>query len=614
MAARGGSFTITNVRIRTAEDTGPLSPDRKTTRSPISRFQPILALAVLAVLTAGQAAAQFGEFTLNRGVAEEPISLDPQYARLSSERAILADLFTGLVAEDAAGAIIPGVAKSWKISADGLTYTFKLRDDNLWSDGETVEAADFVYTFERLLAAKSDAPFASMFYNIKGAEARHTGKTEGAPGLGVRAKGSRTLVITIAAPAPDFLAQLTHHSVYPLRREIVEAEGGSWTRPGRFVSNGPYFLMEWKPGRFVQLVRNPRYHEAESVTLEAVYYFPAGDPDAGIERFLAGELDIFSGVPRDRAAALLKTSPAAVHLYPTLTVDYLVINATRPPMGDPKVRQALALGIDRQALLQKVLARGEIAADSIVPDEIANFQPPREALRTGPYPVPRPLSGRERQAIAKELIADAGYGVKDSLTVTLRYNVGKTNEKLVKAIAGMWRKIGIKTELYATDYMVHYSDLSAGDFQIARAGWIADYNDPAAILMMLDSASERFNYGRFSDREFDRLLKAAAGQKPEQRAATLYRATTVAMARYPVIPLYFHASRNLVAAYIEGWQDNIRDIHPSRYLKIVERQPVAARAPEPAPEPEHAPEPDPAPEPAAEPEPAVKPDIAPAAE
>lgn len=206
--------------------------------------------------------------------------------------------------------------------------------------------------------------------------------------------------------------------------------------------------------------------------------------------------------------------------------------------------------------------------------------------------------------MARVLLDDSGFGVKDTLQITLQYNVGETHRKVVEAVAKMWKSVGIKTDLYSTDYVVHYNDLAAADFDVARAGWIADYNDPTALLMVLDASSERFNYGRFSDAEFERLMKMAAVQPAKPRAETLHAAAARAMSLTPVIPLYFYASRNLVGAHVAGWVDNVRDLHPSRYLSLDGRPAKREEAPETAPEqapekvpeqaPEHAPEQTPA--------------------
>jgi len=536
--------------------------------------RPILAffLSVLAALTAlaGEAQAQLIEKEIRRGVMENPIRLDPQFATLPSERAILADLFLGLVTEDAAGGIQPGAAESWEVRDAGLTWVFKLRADQKWSDGRPLEAGDFEYAFRRLLAPESGAPFASMFYNISGAEALHKGRADDLRSLGVAARDKSTLIFELIERSPQFLAQLVHHSAYPLRKDHVERTDESWTRPGKMVTNGPYVLSEWLPGKYVKLAKNWRFHDPASVTIDNVYYDVVEFIESATERFFAGDLHTLSEIPREAIAGLMEAAPEVVRIYPSLTVDYLVINTRKPPFNDPRIREALALAIDSPTLVRRVLDSGDIPADGLLPEGLAGIREPEPVLRKGPYPMPRPLSAEEKRDAAKLLLTDAGFGVQDTLRLTLNYNANGDHQKIAEAVAGMWKRVGVRTDLYSNDYTVHYGDLGLGEFDIARAGWIADYNDPGAFLMLFNAKSEQFNYGRFADPEFEKLLAAAAKQEPPARAVTLHRAEQLAMEKFPIIPLYHHASRNLVATSVSGWEDNVRDIHPSRYLELKE--------------------------------------------
>ena len=521
-------------------------------------------------LPAGEAPAQLIEKEIRRGVMDNPVRLDPQIATLPAEQAILADLFLGLVTEDAAGAIQPGAAESWKVRDKGLTWVFKLRDGQTWSDGRPLEAGDFVYAFRRLLAPQSGAPFASMFYNVAGAEALHKGRTDDPKKLGVAARDKLTLVFRLTERSPQFLAQLVHHSAYPLRQDHVERTDESWTRPAKMVTNGPYILSEWLPGNYVKLSKNWRFYDPASVNVDNVYYDIVEFIESAKERFFSGTLHSLSGIPRQEVAGLMEAAPEVVRLYPSLKVDYLVVNTMKPPFNDPRVREALAMAVDSPTLVRKVLGGGDIAADGLLPEGLAGLREPEPVERKGPIPSPRPFSASEKREAAKRLLTDAGFGVQDTLRLTLHYNANGEHQGIAEAVAKMWKRIGVRTDLYSNDYTVHYGDLGLGEFDIARAGWIADYNDPAAFLTLFDPEDERFNYGRFSDPEVSKLLTAAAKQKPQPRAVTLQRAEALAMKKYPIIPLYNHASRNLVSGKVSGWVDNIRDIHPSRYLEVAE--------------------------------------------
>ena len=521
-------------------------------------------------LLAGAAPAQLIEKEIHRGIMDNPIRLDPQFATLPSERAILADLFLGLVTEDAAGNIQPGAAESWTVGDAGLTWVFKLRAGQTWSDGRPLEARDFEYAFQRLLAPESGAPFASMFYNISGAEALHKARADDPRTLGVTAQDKATLIFKLVERSPQFLAQLVHHSAFPLREDQVERADESWTRPGKMVTNGPYILSEWLPGNYVKLAKNWRFYDPASAAIDNVYYDVVEFIESATERFFAGDLDTLSEIPREAIAALMEAAPEVVRFYPSLTVDYLVINTRKPPFNDPRVREALALAVDSPTLVRRVLDGGDIPADGLLPEGMAGIREPEPVQRKGPYPLPRPLSAEEKRDAAKLLLTDAGFGVQDTLRLTLNYNANGAHQKIAEAVAEMWKRVGVRADLYSNDYTVHYGDLGLGEFDIARAGWIADYDDPVAFLMVFDGKSERFNYGRFADPEFEKLMAAAAKQEPPARAVTLHRAEQLAMKKFPIIPLYHHASRSLVAPNVSGWEDNIRDIHPSRYLELRE--------------------------------------------
>lgn len=519
---------------------------------------------------AAPAGAQIVERELHRGVMEGPMGLDPQYMTHPVERSILADIFMGLVTENASGHPQPGVAESWSVENKGRRWVFNLRKNLKWSDGRPLTAEDFVYSFRRLLAPHSTAPFAPMFHVIVGAKALHSGKANDGSALGVKAKNNHTVVFDLESPVPYFPSLLAHPSAYPLRQDLIERNADSWTRPGRMVTNGAYILGEWLPGRYVKLRKNWGFFDPVSVNIDNIYYDIVEHEEAALEHFFAGELAILSDVPREKFAELMAKAPESARLHPTLTTDYLVFNAERPPFDDVRVRQALSLAVDSYELVKKVLDDSEIPATGMLPDGMANLWVP------GPPPTPeaprapkRPVSPERKIEQAKLLLENAGYGATGSLRITLHYNNDETHRKIAQAIARMWKKIGVRTDVYGNHYAVHYGDLGLGEFDVARAGWIADFDDPMAILDLFQSKNEQFNYGAFANDKFDRLLNQANSKgKPEERAIGLYRAHERAMTQFPVVPLYHHASRNLVSPAVTGWNDNVSNIHPSRFLDL----------------------------------------------
>lgn len=528
-----------------------------------------MALIAIALAIGSPAQSQIIEREFHRGVMEGPTWLDPQYAVRPTERAIVTDLFIGLVAEDATGKIQPGAAESWKVENKGRRWVFQLRDGLKWSDGRPLVAGDFVYAFQRLLAPKSTAPFASMFHVLVGAAALHAGKVTDPASLGVKARNKRTLVFELEQPTPQFLSLLANPTAFPLRKDLIERDGDSWMRPGRMVSNGAYILGEWLPGRYIKLRKNWGFHDPASVLIDNIFYDIVDQGEIALERFFAGELNTLSDLPREWIPELLAKSPEFVRLHPTLTTDYLVFNTKRPPFDDLRVRQALTLAIDARALVMDALDRGEIPATGMLPPGIAGLREPARPVADSPRAAVRPASPEGNRAEAKRLLEAAGYGVPNSLRVTLHYNNSEKHRKVVEAIAQMWKKIGVRTDLYGNHYAVHYGDLGLGDFDVARAGWIGDFDDPMAVLDLFQSKNEQFNYGRFSDEKFDRALAQANGQADwRERAVGMYRAHQRAMSQYPVAPLYHHASRHLVAIGVTGWEDNVRDVHPSRFLDL----------------------------------------------
>lgn len=530
----------------------------------------IVISAIVATTGAIESGAQIVERDFHRGIMEGPSGLDPQYATRQVEFSILTDLFMGLTTRDASGNLQPGVAESWTVENNGRRWVFRLRGDVKWSDGRPLVAEDFVFSFQRLLAPDSGAPFASMFGMIVGAAGSDPkGSGNGDP-LGVTAPNRRTVIFNLERPAPYLPSLLAHPAAFPLRRDLIERNVESWTRPGRMVTNGPYMLGEWLPGRYVKLRKNWGFHDPASVILDNVFYDIVDQGELALERFFSGELDVLSGLPRDWLPELVEEAPEVVRLHPTLTVDYLVFNMGRPPFDDVRVRQALALAIDSRGLVNDALDRGSAPASGMFPDFGEKVRADGVGPE-GPRARKRPASPESRRAEAKRLLEIAGYGARGSLRLTLHYNNNERNRKVAEAIAEMWKAVGVDADLYGNHYAVHYGDLGLGDFEVARAGWIADFNDPVAVLDLFRSNNGRFNYGGFSDDRFDRLLEQANTQMDsKQRLVLLSRAHDRAMSQFPVAPLYHHASRHLVSLGVTGWEDNVLNVHPSRFLNRTE--------------------------------------------
>lgn len=497
-----------------------------------------------------------------RGNEAEPETLDPQKSSTLSEAHILRDLFEGLLIQDAAGALQPGVASSWTISADGKTYVFTLRPEARWSNGAPVTADDFVFSLRRLVDPATAAEYANILYPVHNAEAVNTGKMPPRE-LGVRALDPHRLEIVLGAPTPYFLELLTHQTTAPVNRENVTAYGNSFTRPGGLVSNGAYVLTENVPGSHIRLRKNAAYYDAAKVAIDIVDYVLVKDLAAGVRRFKAGEIDLLPDVPADQLKSLRESVGDRLKISPLQGIIYLTFNTGKAPFSDKRVRQALAMIIDRDFLAEDIANGTILAAERFVPPGTA-FAGPRP-----PAPPWAHLSSLDREKLAKNLLKEAGFSPAKPLAAELRYNITDNNKAMAVAIADMWSGIGVSVRLIATDSRSHFAYLrEKGDYDVARAGWVADYDDPQNFLFILESGSG-LNYARWKDERFDRIMRDAAGElMPEKRAGLLADAENLMLDETPVTPLAFYTSRYLISPRLHGFMPNLRAANATRYLHL----------------------------------------------
>jgi oligopeptide transport system substrate-binding protein len=493
----------------------------------------------------------------------EPDSLDPHQVSGTWEDRIVGDMFMGLTTEAADGTVMPGAAETWTISDDGLTYTFTLRDHE-WSDGAPVTADDFVFGLRRILDPATAAEYAYILYPIKNAEAINSGSLNDPEALGVRAVDPKTLEITLERPTSYFVEQLTHYTAFPIPKHKVEELGDDWVKPGNIVGNGAYTVVEWVPNSVVRMVKSDTFFDADNVAIDEVRYFPAEERNSATKQFRAGELDVQYDFASEQIDWLKENLPEATHLSPWLGAYYYVFNTKQPPFDDVRVREALAMAIDRTAITDKVLRTGEIPAFSLVPPGTGTYGgPPQVEWADMPY--------QERVEQAKALLAEAGFGPDNPLRFTLRYNTSENHKKIAIAVAAMWSQLGVQAELFNTEVKVHYNDLQSHDFQVARAGWIADYNDPENFLSLLRSTTGPMNYGQYENPEYDRLMAESDMTTDSKTRNKLMReAEAMMLADLPVIPIYHYVSKDLVSPRVQGWVDNAKDKHRTRWLSLAE--------------------------------------------
>src|SRR5215468_7354275 len=530
--------------------------------SAIRRAARVLAAAVILAGPIYASTPAAAEKVLRIANLTEPESLDPHKTSTVQEANILRNLFEGLLVLDPRGNVAPGVAESFSVSEDGLTYTFRLRDNAKWSNGEPVTAPDFVFSLRRIEDPKTHSQYAEVLYPIKNAQEVNTGKavlTE----LGVAAPDPRTVEITLKAPTPYFLQLLTHTSSLPVNEKEVSRFGEEWLKAGNMVSNGAYMLDDVKPNSHIRIVKNPHYWDAAKVTIDGVVFDPSEDLPALLKRYRAGEFDVLRDVPSDQLGWLRQNMPKELRIAPYAGVYYYAMNMTKPPFNDKRVRLALSMAINRELLVERITTAGELPAYGFVPDGTANYTPRRVPWRT--------MSQAEREAAAQKLMTEAGYGPDKPLRFQLAYNTLENHKRIAVALAAMWKRINVSVELVNSEFKVHTSNMRIGNFQMGRAGWIADYNDAQSYLFLSQTSTKQQNYSRFSNPEYDALMdRASLTSDVRKRAALLEQSEAVLLEEMPVIPVYFYVSKHLVSTKIMGWHDNPLDIHYVRDLSLAD--------------------------------------------
>ncbi|MBS8270570.1 peptide ABC transporter substrate-binding protein [Halomonas sp. YLB-10] len=538
-----------------------------------ARWARRLALAsglTLSSLAAAISAPAMAE-TLDLGVTGELASFDTsQISGGVWESQILMDVYEGLVKNAPDGEILPGMATDWEVSEDGKTYTFSLREDARWSDGEPVTAEDFVFGWRHLLDPANASKYAYMLYPVVNAREVNTGELP-LEELGVESRDDgRTFVVQLTQPTPYFLQLLTHYTGYPQPQHTFEEYGRDYVDLDNIVTNGAFTPTEWISQSRITVVKNPEYYEADQVALDGVRYHTIEDRNAGVSRFRAGELDIMTEYSSSMYPLLKEEIPEATHMATYLGSYYYVFNhRDGHPTADPRVREALNMAVRRDVIAQQIMGGTFQKSLSFVPDGIDHYQVQNTSFEDADgNDITDDMNAR--MARAKQLLEEAGYSQESPLELRLRYNTTDEHKKIAVAVSSMWRPLGVEVELVNAEATVHYQTIAEGDFDVARAGWIADYNDAENFLALLRSGVGN-NYGAYANEEFDALYdQAAATLDLDERKAVMESAEALAMDDDALIPMLYYVSRNLVNPKISGWEDNIEDDHPSRWISFDE--------------------------------------------
>lgn len=529
--------------------------------------------ATLAVLATPAAALAADPVVLQRGNGAEPDTLDPQKATGQWENNIIGDMIIGLMTEAADGKAIPGMAESFTTSADGLVWTFKLRDA-VWSDGVPVTAGDFVFAFQRINDPLTGGQYASITHIIKNA-AKVYSKELPPDQIGARAIDDKTLEITLEHPASYLPEMLLHYAFYPVPRHAIEKFGADWVKPGNYVSNGPFTLASWTPNDKVILKKSPTFYDAANVKIDEVRFYAQDDQIANTKRFRAGEFDLSSGIPGQLLDELRRSIPDKVRLAPYIANWYVTFNLTRPEWQDVRVRTALGLAIDREVIVKQILKGGETPAYTFVQPNVPNY--PHEA-----HLFYRDMPMAERQKKARELLAEAGYGPDNPLKFEFLHMQTTDGKRIATALQGMWAAIGVQMTPAGSESKTVYSNLRQQNFGVSLAGWIADFPDASSFLYLAKTSSDEMNYGKYSNAEFDQL-NIDGDNEPDgvKRGELLNKAEQILLDDAAFLPIYNAVSRNLVEPYVKGFEDVLTNVHRTRWMSIDGTAKAAMAAPTP---------------------------------
>jgi oligopeptide transport system substrate-binding protein len=523
---------------------------------------PVLACVTMLLAACGGDDSQ-RETVLNRGIGAEPESLDTHKSRTNQAGDVQRDLGEGLTGYAANGELQLAAAERMELSEDGLQYTFWLRPEGRWSNGDPVTAQDFVFGFRRLVDPQTAAFYAQQSLgDVVNATEIIAGERP-VDDLGVAAIDDLQLQITLRQPVPYFLALLSHPSTFPMHRQSVDIHGDAHARPGKLVSNGAYKLQAWEVGSYIEVVRNQHYRLNENTAIDRVRHHITPEDGVELNRYRAGELDITFSVPSEAFEQMRQQRPDELRVSPYLAVYYYGFNLTRPPFDDnPKLRQALSMAIDRETLTELVTGRGEAPAYGWVPPGTNNYEP-RQFLYTN-------LPKDERHAKALELYREAGFSEAKPLEVDIRYNTAEGHRRVALAVQSMWREVlGVDATLINEEAQVLLENIRMQEVtQVFRLSWTGDYNDAYTFLSIMESDNPS-NLTGYSNAEYDGLMdKAAAQTDPGVRQVYLEEAEKLLLSEHPVMPLYFYVNKNMVSPRVRGWQDNVLNYHYSQHLSL----------------------------------------------
>lgn len=499
---------------------------------------------------------------LHFGNGTEPQSLDPHIITGIPENRIMGALFEGLVTTHPETLEIePGVAQRWDISEDGRTYTFHLNPAARWSNGDPITAEDFRWSWQRALTPELANPYAYMWAPVVNAEEFANGDISDFSQVGVRVLDEHTLQVQLVNPTPYFLQLMDHMNTLPVHRATVEAFGEAtsrlsrWAREGNIVSNGPFRLTEWVVNSHLRVEKSDTYWNADNIRLNAVVFYPTENQITEERMFRNGQLHLTADVPMDKVPVYLRDEPELIKIHPYLGTYFYIINTTREPFTDVRVRRALAKSVDRELLTETVMEGIVTPAYAIVPPDTRGYQPPRTFSHD--------------PARARELMAEAGFPDGEGFPpFEILYNTHESHRQIAQVIQQMWQQtLGIRASLVNQEWQVYLDTQDNMNYDVSRRGWIGSYMDPNVFLSLFltDGGNNRTG---FSDARYDELILREAPSRLDQneRFAVMQEAETLLLDAMPIIPIYTYQSQQLLHPAVRGRSPNIIDHYNFRYI------------------------------------------------
>jgi oligopeptide transport system substrate-binding protein len=501
------------------------------------------------------------EQVLLRGLSADPSELDPHVISGLPDINVASTLFEGLVSEDPVDLHpVPGVAESWDASPDGLTYTFHLRANAKWSNGESVTAQDFVNSIRRVLTRTLAADYSTMMYLLVNAEAYNKGSLTDFSQVGVQVSDARTLKLTLNHPAPYFLSLLSHPVWFPINLSSLQKvgspyqRGSKWTQPDSLVGNGPFVLKKWKKGEIIAVDKSPTYWDAATVRLKSIHFYPAVDVEGEERAFRAKQLHVTEALPVSKVDNYKHNQPDVLQIGAFLDTYFYRLNITRPGLSNIKVRQALSAAIDRPTIVEKIVRGGQQPAHSLTPPGMDGYIPPNVA--------------QSNYDEARRLLSEAGYpGGQGLPQMEVMINSSGNHRVIAEAIQEMWRReLGVDVRINNMEQATLLANRRTLDYQILRSEWVADYVDPKTFLDVFRSDSNN-NHTGWKNSSYDALLfEADRTADPAARHALMQRAEIILLNDTPIIPIYYFTSVRLVHPSVQGWHTTLLDRHPYKYV------------------------------------------------